>query len=88
MTKRDELAAWLAELPDAAVEALHAEAARLRVTMAPHATELDDETRAWLDADLAPPLEPEDWSDLPAGKPVAWDEALQSFIVVGGKDAL
>jgi hypothetical protein len=86
MTKRDELAAWLAELPDAVVDALHAEAARLRVTMAPAEGGLDGESRSWLDAELTPALEPEDWSGVPKGKPVVWDDTQQAFVVVGGKD--
>jgi hypothetical protein len=89
MTKRDELVAWLAELPDAAIDDLYAQAARLRVTMAPAGDGLDDETRAWLDADLTPPLDPYDWGGIDpetVGKPIEWDEAAGAFIVVGGKD--
>ncbi len=29
----------------------------------PERQEMDDETRVWLDAELAPPLEPYDWGD-------------------------
>jgi hypothetical protein len=47
---------------------------------------LDDETWAWLGADVSPPLEPKDWSDVPKGKPIEWDEAQGAFVVVGGKD--
>jgi hypothetical protein len=84
MTKRDELMRLVAALPDSEVDSVLADL-RLRVTMAPAGDGLDDETRAWLDADLTPPLEPEDWSDVPQGKPIEWDEAQGAFVVVGGK---
>src|SRR4051794_27247370 len=81
MTKRDELAAWLAELPDSAVEALHAEAARLRVTMVPGTADLDSESQTWLDgsaADLLTTLE-----ELEAGIPAAERDQWLSAMMAG-----
>lgn len=51
---------------------------------------VDEETQAWMDADLAPPLEPYDWGGvdpLSLGKPIEWDEAECAFVVLGGKGA-
>jgi hypothetical protein len=83
MTKRDELAAWLADLPDAAVDALHAEAARLRVTMAPAGPELDQESRAWLDESAANLLATLDEleADIPADERERWLSAMMAGAV-------
>jgi hypothetical protein len=86
MTKLDELLQAAAGLPDSDIAALVGLALRLRVTMAPAGGDLDEETREWLDADFSPPLEPEDWSGVPDGKPVVWDEVHRAFVVIGGKD--
>lgn len=56
--------------------------------MADPLPELDEEARAWLDADLTPPLEPEDWSGVPRGTPIVWDSEAGAFIVEGGKGTL
>ena len=49
--------------------------------------ELDRESRTWLDANLAPPLEAEDWQGVPhTGKQIRWDSARRSFVVDGGKN--
>jgi hypothetical protein len=96
MTKRDELAAWL---PESVVDAWHAEAARLRVTMAPAGDGLNDETRAWLDASAAdmaaslaaveadlPPGQVGEWIDAMWQKatPVRFDEATGELVEVQG----
>lgn len=49
-----------------------------------------EEDRAWLDADMSRmgDVEPYDWGPegVPPGKPVVWDEARQTFVIVGGRD--
>ena len=50
--------------------------------------ELDEESRLWLEADLAPPLEPYDWGDVDPstlGKPIRYVPG-EGIVVVGGKD--
>lgn len=45
--------------------------------------QLDAETKAWMEADLAPPLEPYDWGDEDPmkGDPVVWDTQRGAFMV-------
>lgn len=45
--------------------------------------EPDAESRAWLDAPLAPPLEPFDWGPEgePEGEPVRWDPEQGAYVV-------
>ncbi len=50
--------------------------------------ELDEESRLWLEADLAPPMEPYDWGDVDPntlGKPILYVPG-EGIMVVGGKD--
>ncbi len=51
--------------------------------------EMDDETRAWMDADLSRlgEHEPYDWGPdgPPKGKPIRYEPGV-GFVVVGGKD--
>jgi hypothetical protein len=78
MTKREELAAWLAEMSDAAIDELYANAARLRVTMAPVSDVLADDRRAWERAglqDMTDRLEAIE-ADLPPGQVDAWLDEL------------
>lgn len=89
MEARDELRRLIDELPDdLADEVLDF----VQFVQAKRAGALGsgptDEDRAWLDADLAPPMEPYDWGPggPPKGKPIVWDEARQAFVIVGGRD--
>jgi hypothetical protein len=85
MTKREELAAWLTEMPEADIETLWAVASRLRVTMAPTGTGLPD----WLmnaplddepltDSDLAAIAEAE--ADYAAGRSIPSAEAKRRLL--------
>lgn len=85
MTKRDELAALLAELPEADIEALLTVARRLRVTMVPTGEGLPD----WLenaplddepltDGDLAAIAEAE--ADYTAGRSLPSAEAKRRLL--------
>jgi hypothetical protein len=99
MTKRDELAAWLAELPDSAIDDLYAQAARLRVTMAPAGESLAEVRQAWersgaqdalnalaaVEADLAPG-EVSAWIDelWANATPYRYDESTGELVEVKG----
>lgn len=94
MSNRDRLMKLTAGLPEdlAGEVADFAEyLAAKRDRQAGAEAELDEESRAWLDADLSRlgEIEPYDWGPEgpPAGKPIAWDEARQAFVIVGGRDA-
>lgn len=60
--------------------------ALLRDKDAQDGEDLDDESKAWLDANLAPPLPPFEWGPEgpPEGKPVVFVPGL-GLVVEGGK---
>lgn len=74
MTKRDELAAWLADMPEDDIEALWSVARRLRVTMAPAA---DPELAGLPDWLVNAPMDTEPLSDEFMAKLAKVDEGIR-----------
>lgn len=94
MTNRERLLELAASLPEeVAAEVLDfAEFVRSRRSVGHRANGagLNEEDKAWLDADLSRmgELEPYDWGPEgpPEGKPIEWDDGRQAFVIVGGRD--
>lgn len=88
MALRDDLRRILEELPDAELAEVIDLIEERKRRRGPD--EMDEETRAWMDADLSRlgEVEPYDWGEdgPPKGKPVIWDPEAGAFIVQGGKD--
>ncbi len=94
MTNRERLSQLAANLPEEVAgevldfaEFLHA---RRGGAQPANGATLTAEDREWLDSDLSrlDELEPYDWGPdgPPKGKPIAWDDQRQAFVIVGGRD--
>lgn len=89
MALRDDLRRMLEELPDAELAEVIDLIEERKRRRGPE--EMDEETRAWMEADLSnlAAWEPFDWGPdgPPKGQPVTWDEARGAFVIEAAADA-